>query len=248
MDKLRGLVIGQARQLRPAEAVEIERIGRSAGMRIADSRAVGRDTALGLTICRARVTWELPEGAADAFDGGRLLMADLRYGVQRSAGGEMLVHQLQGAEPLALRLAAIPLRTPPPLPMQAEPRPPAPKPSRTPAPLGKPRAQVDQRSPPLRRGMPEPALSFRGRPSFDCRRAGSRVERMVCGDERLAALDRVTASLYVRSLARVDRGTQVLLRQSQARFIERRDDCRRSGCVADRYRARLDEIDALVGR
>lgn len=250
IEQVRRSIIGQAQRLRRSDADAIARIGQAAQLQLRDARMAGRDPALSLTLCRARVMMELPEGEVDAFDGGRQLAADLRYAVQRGANRAWLLHPLEGVEPLAYRLATVPMRASRDQPA-ARPQPPATAPAqnriveaRRPPEL----APATRAPPPPRRGLPEPALTSSGRPSFDCRRARSRVERMICGDERLAALDRVTLSLYNRRLDRAGSRTRARLRQSQEQFLQRRDDCRRAGCVADRYRARLDEIDLLVGR
>lgn len=68
-----------------------------------------------------------------------------------------------------------------------------------------------------------PALSQAGgqggiQASFDCRRASSDVERVICGDARLAAADRAVASAYTAALRRFDLRAQAALQQDQRWF------------------------------
>ena len=69
---------------------------------------------------------------------------------------------------------------------------------------------------------------------------------MVCGAERLAALDRVAASLYDRAMDDGDRETREILSGTQGSFIARRGRCGTPACVAAVYRDRMDEIDRIA--
>jgi uncharacterized protein len=85
-------------------------------------------------------------------------------------------------------------------------------------------------------------------PSFDCSKAESSAENLVCADEQLAALDRETARLF--ELARDgphmtdDRRSE--LRAIQRGWIKRRDECRKSeelcACVLASYVIRIHEL------
>lgn len=84
------------------------------------------------------------------------------------------------------------------------------------------------------------------RPSFNCRYARSRVERMICGSPDLAARDRRMAALYYRTNDGADPVVRRRLSASRLRFLAYRDRCPDAGCVAAAYEDRMDEIVDLA--
>jgi uncharacterized protein len=119
-------------------------------------------------------------------------------------------------------------------PAQPSPPPPAPRPA--PAPADRP-AQV---SPPPRAATVSP--------SFNCRRASSRSERMVCGSDRLASLDREMSSQFYSALSRASGSARAELRRSRDAFLRTRERCADAACVEQSYLARMDEIRAIASR
>lgn len=84
------------------------------------------------------------------------------------------------------------------------------------------------------------------RPSFDCRRARSPAEEMVCADPDLAAADRRLARAFQRALRA---GTPYdLLRAEQDDWLEIREDAARRStrAVAAVYGQRIAELDAMA--
>lgn len=85
-----------------------------------------------------------------------------------------------------------------------------------------------------------------GAPSFDCAKASSDVERLICSDDELAELDRSLADLYAVLLKNTPPGGQKQLKAEQRGWIKGRDDCWKSedlrDCVANEYRLRIDEL------
>lgn len=75
-------------------------------------------------------------------------------------------------------------------------------------------------------------------PSFDCAKAESAAEKLVCGDAELAALDRRLAARYAEAK---DADPAV-----QRGWAKGRDDCWKADdlrlCVAEAYRTRLVEL------
>lgn len=63
-----------------------------------------------------------------------------------------------------------------------------------------------------------PAAAQEG-PSFDCRKAASPVEKAICADRRLAALDRRIAGDYAAALQRLDAKGAESLREDQRGFL-----------------------------
>ena len=62
-------------------------------------------------------------------------------------------------------------------------------------------------------------------PSFDCAKAQSESEKLVCGDARLAALDRQLAALYKRVQTSPD---ELDIAAEQRGWIKGRDACSRA--------------------
>jgi hypothetical protein len=75
-------------------------------------------------------------------------------------------------------------------------------------------------------------------PSFDCRRAGSRVEHLICDNPALAQADATMAALYRQSLAGSPGGVAALKGQ-QREFVKRRDMCSDVACVQAAYEQRV---------
>jgi hypothetical protein len=88
------------------------------------------------------------------------------------------------------------------------------------------------------------------RPSFDCAKAHSRPERIICSDEQLAQLDRELGQLYSRAKAR-SADPADFKRRSDAEWRRREATCSDRQCLLGWYVQRraqlLDEIDARRG-
>ena len=120
------------------------------------------------------------------------------------------------------------------------PLPPEGSPPTEPAPEPAPATEAD----PL---APAPVTAAAG-PSFDCSNAWRDVERDICNDPDLAALDRTMASHYFRALKVADSARATLLQQSGAAFIRNRNRCPDPDCIAQAYRWRITEIADIMGR
>jgi uncharacterized protein len=98
-----------------------------------------------------------------------------------------------------------------------------------------------------------PLLAQEG-PSFDCSKAESGAEKLVCEDAALARLDRLVAARYaeaVEAARGLDVGADAALaelRTMQRGWIGGRDECWKAGdpraCVADAYTRREAELVA----
>lgn len=90
-------------------------------------------------------------------------------------------------------------------------------------------------------------------PSFDCAKAESSAERLICADAELAELDSRLAARYADAVtaAQVDNESDALsnLRASQRGWIKGRDECWKasdeSACVAETMLRREAELVAL---
>lgn len=80
-------------------------------------------------------------------------------------------------------------------------------------------------------------------PSFDCAKASTPVEKTICADPLLGRLDRAMADNY-SAMRNSDIGVEAReeLKASQRQWTAARSSCSTTQCLADRYRARIDEI------
>lgn len=135
-------------------------------------------------------------------------------------------------------------------PRRAEAPAPAPVPP-PPAPERRTRVAAREVAEPAPRAEPraEPVRSATAaRPSFNCRNARSRSERMVCSSNRLAAKDRAMSSIFYSALADADPRTRAELRRTRDRFLAYRERCGSEACIAEAYDGRVAEIrDIMAG-
>lgn len=157
-----------------------------------------------------------------------------------------------GAETLDIQLAERPAGAPPPpapdaplevLPQdmaEAAPHNPPPEPAPQPDPV------LAEAPPPERRPFPAEELrqpaSLAFSPSFDCRRARTPAERVVCADPALAEADQELAAAYDQ--ARAAGVPDWRLERQQRRWLRAREDAARDApeAVAQVYAARIAEL------
>lgn len=83
--------------------------------------------------------------------------------------------------------------------------------------------------------------------SFDCARAKTRVEKLVCAEPELSNLDEELAEQYrVTVQSATSERLRTRIRQEQTNWLKRRDACTERRCVEEAYRARLDELVRLA--
>jgi uncharacterized protein len=85
-------------------------------------------------------------------------------------------------------------------------------------------------------------------PAFDCKKASGNVERLVCGDDELAALDRKMAEVFAAAAKKAANELPPILKAEQRGWIKGRNDCSKSSdvraCVSDEYKRRIAELQA----
>lgn len=84
-------------------------------------------------------------------------------------------------------------------------------------------------------------------PSFDCSAASTNIEQMICNDNELAALDNKLNEVYNdynQYLGDGDLATD--LSESQAIWLENRNACEDTECVALEYSIRIDQLQKLL--
>jgi uncharacterized protein len=87
--------------------------------------------------------------------------------------------------------------------------------------------------------------------SFDCGKASTFVEKAICSNRTLSALDEALSENYRYMLAsNIGDGARSHLRKSQRNWLKERDKCTTVYCVEALYRERVDavcEIPVLSG-
>ena len=87
------------------------------------------------------------------------------------------------------------------------------------------------------------AGSARAQPSFDCAKASNAVERAICADPGLAALDVEMAALYAAARATVQGGAAEKLVAGQRAWMKRRGRCGgNAACLAAQMGERIAEL------
>lgn len=86
------------------------------------------------------------------------------------------------------------------------------------------------------------AIETRREASFDCRTASTDVNRMICADARLGALDVAMGDAYRAAVSRGGPEAEYQLDSEQASFLNARAGCQTPGCIARMTRRRLDDL------
>lgn len=78
--------------------------------------------------------------------------------------------------------------------------------------------------------------------SFDCAKASTVIETLICRDPGLSQLDDRLAAAY--AAVRAHSGNLAQLSSAQRAWLARRNQCQTAACVSDAYSARLGELGA----
>ena len=139
------------------------------------------------------------------------------------------------ASPTPAPAAVEPMQSTPPTPVR---RPPERRSEATSRPAAQPSAHVVGATPVARTEI---------RPSFDCAKARSRSERLICADPQLAALDRDTGRLHARAKAAA-RNPAAFRRQNDAEWKQREAQCRDKACLLAWYAHRRAQLQQVVAQ
>jgi uncharacterized protein YecT (DUF1311 family) len=90
-----------------------------------------------------------------------------------------------------------------------------------------------------------PASGAAPGPSFDCARASTAAEHLICGDPELSALDRGLAMFYAAGLRNPRHGRAV---RGQREWLAMRNACATRFCLRDEMMDRLWSLTLSVGR
>jgi hypothetical protein len=264
--QLKDYVFAEAARIRNGDPRNLDPVAAGSVVRMEEPLVKSRDDKLNVTVCTGRFTLELPPGAENAFDGMRRVSAEVEYSAQPAADDSGLVYKMDGAEPIIYRLATFGLNgaaptakavtmpqpsAPPGAPPQVAASVPAPAPAPAPA-LAEPKPSAAIARP--RPAAPAPtaataqAAIAAARPSYNCRYARTRSEKLVCSSPALAARDRTMSAIYYRAIAGADPVTKREIRVSRDSFLARRERCGgNEECINAVYGERIAEIRGLAG-
>lgn len=91
----------------------------------------------------------------------------------------------------------------------------------------------------------ERAAATAVRPSFDCAKARSIPEKLICADAELARLDRELGELHAEAAAAAQ-DRRAFQRRSDQRWLDRERACRDRACLLDWYAERRAELSAQL--
>ncbi len=93
---------------------------------------------------------------------------------------------------------------------------------------------------------------YAAKPSFDCAKAGSEVEALICKNDELATLDHKMAEVYKTALNNAPENERNTLKAMQRGWIKGRDDCWKADdieeCVRFNYESRITELQIQYGQ
>lgn len=227
----------RAAQLRGSDQAAFDRLQGYAVLRMENPVMEREDSTTRAVHCSGSLSLDLPPGVA-VVGGRRTLASDVDYTVQPAADGSGQVVLLGNADAIVTPLATL-------AKVANAPAEPVPVPAPVPTIEGQPAAPTP--TPPAAPVAPPPARS--ASPSFNCANARTHGEIAVCGDARLAALDRQMATQYGQAIAKASAEQKVMLQRTRNRFLAYRDGCPSNSCIGDAYIGRMREIrDIMEGR
>ncbi|WMC11742.1 lysozyme inhibitor LprI family protein [Oceanimonas pelagia] len=80
--------------------------------------------------------------------------------------------------------------------------------------------------------------------SFDCAKASTRVEKMICSDAALAELDTTLAARYASVLQMGDDKTY--WKQDQRKWVKERNQCQQPSCLVHSYNVRIQDLEQVL--
>lgn len=84
-----------------------------------------------------------------------------------------------------------------------------------------------------------------GAASFDCAKAQSMVEKLICSDAEVSRLDNDLADIY-RKTSKENQQYRALLGNQQRAWLKQRNQCVDIDCLRNHYMRRISEIDSYM--
>ena len=90
------------------------------------------------------------------------------------------------------------------------------------------------------------AQAFAAKPSFNCSKATHEIEKLICSDDELAALDVSLNDLYKVVMKNTPAAAQKRLKAEQSGWVKGRNDCWKAddkhACTKGEYEARINVL------
>lgn len=80
--------------------------------------------------------------------------------------------------------------------------------------------------------------------SFDCGKASTKVEKLICTDAELSRLDEALAEVYADALKSTDPAN---FKAEQKAWLKKRNQCRNNDCLISTYQRRIEAIRMALG-
>ncbi|MDR0666943.1 MAG: lysozyme inhibitor LprI family protein [Campylobacteraceae bacterium] len=78
--------------------------------------------------------------------------------------------------------------------------------------------------------------------SFDCKKATTDVEKLICSNEELSQLDDELNKSYKELLSKVNENDKKTITQEQREWIKKRNRCKDANCIKDQYEQQLSSL------
>ncbi len=89
-----------------------------------------------------------------------------------------------------------------------------------------------------------PSVTFAA--SFDCSKASSSTEKLICSDANVSKLDEKLAISYKQALSvSVDKD---VIKKQQREWLKKQHACKNTSCLSQSYRARIDDLNSSAAR
>jgi uncharacterized protein len=102
------------------------------------------------------------------------------------------------------------------------------------------RGGEDASAPKSNLGAPSPTASF------DCKKARSPTEKMICSSPNLSTLDAQLAEAYKKAKKELTTAVGIRIARDQLSWLKLRDRCTDAECLEQTYNARINELDPFV--
>lgn len=86
------------------------------------------------------------------------------------------------------------------------------------------------------------------KPSFDCAKATTKVEKMICEDSsgELQNLDRQISQIYQDTKTKLDKNAKKALLDSQKSWLKTRERCESKECLKESLQSRIKELQSYA--
>ena len=88
--------------------------------------------------------------------------------------------------------------------------------------------------------------AYPGEPSYDCKKAATKIEKMICADAELSKLDQELAVVYKTAMQDTQQSSLILKTQKQ--WFKQRNRCVDAACVKQAYLKRLQKLKSFNKR